>query len=161
MVGKDHVQQRNVLLNSKLLSGLCLLCAVVGAELLLEPLNTAGRIDKLLLAGKERVAIRANFSVDRLGGTACFKRISATAVHHDLFVFRMYSFFHSQFSEWDKKVIVPTYPKISTIIFVMFINYYLERTYDICSSLFMAWFNSGEHFLCGQQCITALKEPYI
>ena len=96
MVGKDHAQQRNVLLNFKLLAGRShgLLGAVVGAELLLESLNTPCRIDKLLLAGKERVAIRANFSMDGLGGTAGFKRISATAVHHDLFVFRMYSFFH-------------------------------------------------------------------
>ena len=94
MVGKDHAQQRNVLLNSKLLAGLWLLGGVAGAELLLESLNASRRIDKLLFAGKERVAIRTNFSVDGLGGAARFKRISATAVHHDLLVFRMYSFFH-------------------------------------------------------------------
>ena len=99
MICKNHAQQRNDLSKNKLLAGLGLLGGVAGAELLLESLDAAGRIDKLLLAGKERVAIRANFGMDRLCGAASLKCISAAAVHHHFFVFRMYSFFHLQISQ--------------------------------------------------------------
>ena len=50
---------------------------------LLEPLDAAGRIDQLLLAGEERMAIRANFNADQLAleGRARFKHVAAGAMH--------------------------------------------------------------------------------
>ena len=65
------------------------------AVLLLEPLDSSGGIDKLLLARIERVAHRTDFRVDFLGGTARLESVAATTMNHDLFILRMYVFFHN------------------------------------------------------------------
>ena len=88
--------------SGKLGSG-CLLLLPLGellAKLFLEALDAACRIDKLLLAGKERMAIRADFNAKRIArrGRAGFKLVSAagTVDRHGM-VIRMDSFFHSSF----------------------------------------------------------------
>ena len=66
-------------------------------ELLLEALDAAGGIDQLLLAGEERMAVRADFYAQRLAseGRARFKLVStARAMDADRVVIRMDSFFH-------------------------------------------------------------------
>ena len=68
--------------------------ALLHAVSFLEPLNTPGRIDKLLLAGKERVTGRADFRRDLgLGGTGQ-KRIAAQALDRYLRIFWVNAFFH-------------------------------------------------------------------
>jgi hypothetical protein len=60
----------------------------------LEPLDTAGGIDKFLLTGKERVAGRTDLRGDLgLGGTG-LERIAAQTFNRHLGVFWVYSFFH-------------------------------------------------------------------
>lgn len=74
---------------------------VIFAVFLLESLYSAGRIDIFLLTRIERMAYRANFSVDFFVGTAGLESIAAAAMNHDLIVFWMYSFFHNlQFSRY-------------------------------------------------------------
>jgi hypothetical protein len=66
-------------------------------EFLLEAFYAACRIDKLLLAGEEWMAIRANFNANRFarGCRARFKLVATTAaVDRDRMVIRMDSFFH-------------------------------------------------------------------
>src|ERR1700761_750119 len=76
-----------------------LLC-VVGSDLGLlrigrgklaaEALDTASRVDQLLLAGKERVAGRADFHHDRaLVGRTCVELVAARTLHVGLFILRM------------------------------------------------------------------------
>jgi hypothetical protein len=68
--------------------------ALLHAVSFLEPLNTPGRIDKLLLTGKERVTGRADFRGDLgLGGTGQ-KRIAAQALDRYLRIFWVNAFFH-------------------------------------------------------------------
>jgi hypothetical protein len=64
--------------------------------LLLELVYAARSVDKLLLAGEKRMAIRANFDADVafMGGTG-LERVLACADHVDLIVGRVYSSFHS------------------------------------------------------------------
>ena len=64
--------------------------------LLLEALDAARGIDQLLLAGKERVAIGADFDADHFAFErgAGLKRIAAGAMHLHGMVIGMDSFFH-------------------------------------------------------------------
>lgn len=74
---------------------------VIFAVFLLESLYSAGRIDIFLLTRIERMAHRANFSVDFFVGTAGLEGIAAAAMNHYLIVFWMYSIFHNlQFSRY-------------------------------------------------------------
>jgi len=68
---------------------------VTCAVFLLESLYSAGGINVFLFAGIERMAHRADFSVDFFCCAAGLESITATAVNHHLIVFRMYSFFHN------------------------------------------------------------------
>jgi len=68
--------------------------ALLHAVSFLEPLDTPGGIDKLLLTGKERVTSRADFRRDLgLGGTGQ-KRIAAHALDRYLRIFWVNAFFH-------------------------------------------------------------------
>ena len=64
--------------------------------LLLEALDAAGCIDQFLLAGEERVALRADFDPDQFAfaGGAGLKRASAGAVDRDGMIIGVNSFFH-------------------------------------------------------------------
>ena len=95
------------MLNAIILEGQLLLLVFLGfldvifAVFLLKSLYSTGGIDIFLLAGIERMAHRANFSVDFFVGTAGLEGIAAAAMNHYLIVFWMYSFFHSlQFSRY-------------------------------------------------------------
>src|SRR5262249_26289115 len=71
--------------------------------LALELLDTAGRIDELHLAGKKRMADRANFDGDVLLGTARGELVAATAGHRRGFILGMDLFFHGSlpFNVWE------------------------------------------------------------
>ncbi len=73
------------------------------AVLLLEPFDSTSGIDKLLLAGIERMAHRADFRVNFFCGTAGLKRIPTTAFNLNDIVFGMYIFFHSLNSPFNGK----------------------------------------------------------
>ena len=74
---------------------------VIATELLLELLNTARRVDKLLRASEERVTGRANFHGDLLDRAASRERISATATDGRFReVFWVNLFFHGATSCW-------------------------------------------------------------
>ena len=61
---------------------------------LVETINTSTGVDQLLLAGVERVALRADFNTDLLlGGTGC-EHIAASAANGRLFVVGMDAFSH-------------------------------------------------------------------
>ena len=64
-------------------------------ESLLELINTSACIDKLLLAGEEGMALRANLNsyLASLGGLSN-DGLAACALDHALFVFGLNSFFH-------------------------------------------------------------------
>jgi len=68
---------------------------VVRAVLLLEAFDSSGRIYVLLLTRIERVAGRADFSVNFAYGASRFEGIAAAAADHDLRIFRMYFFLHN------------------------------------------------------------------
>src|SRR5215471_1611171 len=55
-------------------------------EPLLEALDATARVDELLLAGVERVALRADLDVQLGLGGACHERVATRAVHgrHDV-----------------------------------------------------------------------------
>lgn len=60
-----------------------------------ETVDTACRIQKFLLAGIERMALRANFDHDRVfRGRAGFKLAAARALDHDLIILGMNIRFH-------------------------------------------------------------------
>jgi hypothetical protein len=59
------------------------------AELLAEALDAAGSIDQPLLAGEERMALRAHVGVDLRLGRAGLERIAAGALHRRRMVFGM------------------------------------------------------------------------
>jgi hypothetical protein len=65
---------------------------------LLEAFDAAGCVNKLLLAGEEWVALRADFNADQLafGGGAGLKRASAGAVDRDRVIIGVNSFFHER-----------------------------------------------------------------
>jgi hypothetical protein len=63
-------------------------------ETLLELVNTSAGVNKLLLAGEERVALGANFNAEiALGGTAR-NFVAACASDNAFFVFGMDAFLH-------------------------------------------------------------------
>ncbi len=80
----------------------------------LEPLNTTGGIDELLLAGIERMAHRADFGVDLFGRAAGLEGIAAAASDLNFFVFRMYIFFHWKTPNNLKPKIIPVLVLIAT-----------------------------------------------
>jgi hypothetical protein len=77
-----------------------LLCGLSGTAsvTLVKAVNASGRIDQLLLAGKERVAGRANFYVKFFAhGRTRLKAAAAGTCDRDLVVIRMYILFHDLF----------------------------------------------------------------
>lgn len=72
---------------------LCLF-EVIGSVFLLESLDSASRIDVLLLTSVEWMANRANLCMYFFDGAAGFKGVTATAVNDYLAIFWMYVFFH-------------------------------------------------------------------
>ena len=81
--------------NLLLLAFLALLGEVTRPVFLLETLNATGRIDEFLLARVERMAHRANLSMDLAGRAAGLESVPATATNHYLLVFWMYVFLHN------------------------------------------------------------------
>src|SRR5215212_9426137 len=63
-------------------------------EALLETIDAAGRINKLLLAGEERMALRTELDAELLAGGAGRPRLAARAVDVDLLILRMNLWFH-------------------------------------------------------------------
>ena len=64
------------------------------AVTLLETINTTARVNELLLAGEERVALGADFNAQlRLGGTR-YESVAANAGHGRLLILRMDAFLH-------------------------------------------------------------------
>ena len=61
---------------------------------LLEAVNTSARINELLLAGVERMALRANIDAQLLLHGTRFKRLAANAANDRLTVVRMDLFLH-------------------------------------------------------------------
>src|SRR5271170_832596 len=72
-------------------------CGFVGI-FLLESLDAAGRINQLLLAREEWVALRADFDADQLAlcCRASLKRTAAGAMHRDGVIIGVNSFFHER-----------------------------------------------------------------
>src|SRR5262245_41746707 len=64
-------------------------------ELLREAFYTAFRVDELLAAGEERVAVRADFEVELLLGRAGLPLVSAGATRLDVVVFRVDTWLHN------------------------------------------------------------------
>ena len=85
---------RNFLLQ-RALPSLCGELLLEVFESLLELVNTSACINKLLLAGEEGVALRANFNSDlaSLSGL-CYNGLAACALDNALFVLGLNSFFH-------------------------------------------------------------------
>ena len=75
-----------------LVSGdLCLL-RIGRSKLTAEAIDTASRVDQLLLTGEERMASRADFDDDiTLVSRACFEGVAARALDADIVVLRMNS----------------------------------------------------------------------
>src|SRR5262245_33726226 len=67
----------------------------LGPELLREPLDPAFRVDELLPAGEERVAIRADFEVQLLLGRPGLPSIAAGASSLDVVVLRVDTWLHN------------------------------------------------------------------
>ncbi len=61
---------------------------------LLEAIDTSAGIYQLLLAGKERMALRANFNTKIFLGRACDEGVATNASHSRLLILWMNSFFH-------------------------------------------------------------------
>src|SRR5436190_3828722 len=74
--------------------GLGALLALVPVVLLLELLQSAGRVDELHLAREERVAGGADFDADGLLGAARLEHVAAAARHGRLVVLRVNAFLH-------------------------------------------------------------------
>src|SRR5215467_14162226 len=81
------------------LKSVCLGLSSLPVVLSLESLDTAGRIDQFLLAGKERMAFRADFKMDFRFRRAGLKGFAAGAFHDRIDVVRMDICFH-QASNW-------------------------------------------------------------
>src|SRR5438309_213280 len=73
-----------------------LLLALVPVVLALELFNAPGSVDVLHLAGKERVASRADFDRDVFARAACDKLVAATANDGRLNVFGVNAGFHGK-----------------------------------------------------------------
>ena len=71
-----------------------LLGEVVATEFLLKSLDAACRVDELLGAGEERMAIGADFSVDLIHSASRFKAIAATTTDSTLAVLGVDIAFH-------------------------------------------------------------------
>jgi hypothetical protein len=69
----------------------------------LETLDAARRVNQLLFAGEERVAVRADFHVNVFLRRTSRPRMTAGANDPAFDIFRMNSFFHSRFSFYLKK----------------------------------------------------------
>lgn len=71
--------------------------ALRGGVLFLETLDAAGGVDELLLAGEERVAVRADFDAQHVPfyGAAGLPRVAAGAVHRYGMIVGVNSGFHS------------------------------------------------------------------
>ncbi len=81
-------------------------CLLLDAVLLVELVNTTAGVDQLLLAGVERVALRADFNGDvGLGGAGLYNG-TASALDGGLLIIRMDSFLHGQYSSSDKAVMI-------------------------------------------------------
>ncbi len=64
------------------------------AVALLEPLDATGSVDKLLLAGKKRVACRTDLCIDLRFCRTGLKGVAAETFHGYIGVFRVDSFSH-------------------------------------------------------------------
>ena len=64
------------------------------AESLVETINTSTGVNQLLLAGVERVALRADFNSDVLLGGASGKSVATSTANRSLFVVGMDAFSH-------------------------------------------------------------------
>ena len=73
---------------------LLLFLEVIPAIFLIKSFNASSCIDKLLLAGVERMTHRTNFRVNIVNCTSCFKFVSATAADTYIVIFWMYIFLH-------------------------------------------------------------------
>ena len=62
---------------------------------LVEAVNTAARVNELLLAGEVRMALRANFHADVLLGGTRVNHIAASTGDGGFLILRMNGFFHS------------------------------------------------------------------
>jgi hypothetical protein len=69
----------------------------------LETLDAARRVNQLLFAGEERVAVRADFHVNVFLRRTSRPRMTAGANDPAFHIFRMNSFFHYRFSFYLKK----------------------------------------------------------
>ena len=92
MLGKAGMPEhgtRKLLLLIRVLDGLLLRGGLL--VFLGEPLDAAGRIQQLLLAGEKGVAIRADFDAQEfaLDRRPCGERVPAGAMHGNWMVFRM------------------------------------------------------------------------
>ena len=65
----------------------------------MESLHSAGGIDQLLFAGKERMAFRTDFEMDLRFGGSGLKRLAASALHNGFDVLGMDIRFHYASSE--------------------------------------------------------------
>jgi hypothetical protein len=108
----------------KLLLGLffAFLFEVFFAVLFLEAFDSACGIDVFLLAGIERMAGRADFCVDFLGGAERLEGISAPATHRHLMVSRMNIFLHIKTPTNLKTGILTPLKSFSSLIFHILLN---------------------------------------
>ena len=89
-----------------------LLCAFLAlqAETLVELGNASAGIDKLLLAGEERVTLRADFHANILLRRTCLNHITAGAFDSSLLIIGMDSFLHCSGSPLSGTLVVRFYP---------------------------------------------------
>ena len=67
----------------------------LSAITLVEAVDASGRVNEFLLAGEERMASRTDFDLKVfLAGRARLKRLAASTVYRNFFVFGMNSLFH-------------------------------------------------------------------
>ena len=72
----------------------CRLCILLNTKSLVETVNTSTGVNQLLLAGVERVALRADFNSDVLLGGASGKSVATSTANRSLFVVGMDAFSH-------------------------------------------------------------------
>lgn len=82
------------------------------AELLSETLDASGSVDQALLAGEERMALRADVRVDLRLSRAGLERIAAGALHRRRMVFGMDIGFHDNLYVRDETAV--KYTRAST-----------------------------------------------
>ena len=88
---------------------LCVFLALQ-AETLVELGNASAGIDKLLLAGEERVTLRADFHANILLRRTCLNHITAGAFDSSLLIIGMDSFLHCSGSPLSGTLVVWFYP---------------------------------------------------